>query len=1591
MFHVLILDDDPFFCRVLSRSLERNPDLPCRTVTATSADEAERAVAQASDPFDVFLIDQRLGPGPDGIDVLQNLLRLSPDSSAVVFTQQGDDEAGMRAYRAGAYRYMYKTSQPEELVLVLRSLRDWRETRRERDWLRVLTEIAEAAQRVLTVSKVSEVIVRAAPRFGFARARLWLLDTSAKALIGCQQYGNTGLDTFAGTSMPLDQAPYAAQVVQAREPVIWSDLSSGETFLQQHFGDKGFLPSSGEWVGLPLWSGAQCLGALMLDGYTGAGRFGGELLQSLALFGQQVAAALARAQLYEREIRHRTELEMLSELGRRISSRAAEVEASALLWELRNLVGRWVRVDSFMLVLRDPSPEQLDIRLHTENGEQKRRRRVTIAGNLAGYIIERGQPLLLTRDGPAFREQHGIRRHPREPRCWLGVPLLVEGVAFGAIVVQSFDRDDAYTDADQQLLTAVANQVAGAIRTALLREDAERDSRRLAMLQRVGRELMRLAMQKEEWLWHATLTAATADYALEFNRAMLFLINGPDEALRGWMGIGQLSSREARVAWKRDLRRKFTFDEYLRHLQEGQLPSTPVDAIVRDLELPPCGSRDAFQAALRERRCVLVEEREVAKRLPPEFVEAFKRTDYALLPLFVGDRPLGVLVVDNIHNQEPLRERPLKQLETLLAQVALVHENARQRAATDQFIDVNHAVLAQVADLPLKDTLVQICAAAQRIVGADCTLVYPLVPGTDINEPVYDIDNTGHFGLREDFLPREKPGVAGVTTYVLQSSEPVTVDHVDTYQWPDGQHRADSPFLQREGICAFIAVPIHDVTTDAISGILYLNYRTPQSFSRDDVRRAVSFASLAGAAIRSGRARERELEIIRGVLETALRPEVDRDTVVRALLEAAGDLLDRLDARVALVLREWSSETAQNGRSSEVRRQYLVDGGRLITSTQQRVDSGITGHAFRTREDQLVRDVSEPEWARLYQVRTDDPASSAAAPTRSELDVLIRLEGQTLGLFNIEAPTVAAFSETDRQILRRLAAAAAFALDNLRRQEHLRGVLSAAEAVITPTRLSETLDAVLEAIRRIAPDVSTVTIWYKDVISGRVQLGKSFGVNHPEKMQTEAHHAHGSVLTVMEAAGPIWAAHVHDDPRLTGRFAHDERIVSSAAFPLRADGETVGAMFFSYRQTHEFTREEGVLFPILVTIAAISVRDALRLEALHNERDRLKAAIDITEAVGATLDLGETLRRIMRTLSGLFPDAQPCVLIHDDRKHTLEFHPASLEFYRIANPDRAAPLDLNGARGIVCRVGRRALQYGEVVWENVGDVQADPDYYETIPETRSELCLGLMSVDQRLLGVLALESARRARFRDDDVALVRGIGPAISIAIEQAKRSAELSFRTSVANATAWAADFAHDINHEIALIDKYAYVLKPALPVDQQALAEKIRDSAHRLQAYSGLPRVNRLEEFALDSWLGPRVTKFAAPFRERVECRFEPGCDERRVRASRIHVERVLRHLMRNAAEAMEGPGQLTVRTVRRDGFAEVQVSNNGPPIPEDVRQRLFREPVTTKRDSHGENGGGHGLLFARWAVMEMGGSIELISQPGEEVTFAFTLPFA
>ena len=116
------------------------------------------------------------------------------------------------------------------------------------------------------------------------------------------------------------------------------------------------------------------------------------------------------------------------------------------------------------------------------------------------------------------------------------------------------------------------------------------------------------------------------------------------------------------------------------------------------------------------------------------------------------------------------------------------------------------------------------------------------------------------------------------------------------------------------------------------------------------------------------------------------------------------------------------------------------------------------------------------------------------------------------------------------------------------------------------------------------------------------------------------------------------------------------------------------------------------------------------------------------------------------------------------------------------------------------------------------------------------------------------------------------------------------------------------------------------------------------------------------------------------------EVSCEEGLfTRGHEDRLERVLGHLVQNAFDATPADGRVWIAASRHSGQVLVEVGDTGTGMDEDfVQNRLFRPFGSTKHD-----GMGIGTYESHQYIRELGGSIDVQSQPGKGTVMRITLP--
>jgi PAS domain S-box-containing protein len=113
-------------------------------------------------------------------------------------------------------------------------------------------------------------------------------------------------------------------------------------------------------------------------------------------------------------------------------------------------------------------------------------------------------------------------------------------------------------------------------------------------------------------------------------------------------------------------------------------------------------------------------------------------------------------------------------------------------------------------------------------------------------------------------------------------------------------------------------------------------------------------------------------------------------------------------------------------------------------------------------------------------------------------------------------------------------------------------------------------------------------------------------------------------------------------------------------------------------------------------------------------------------------------------------------------------------------------------------------------------------------------------------------------------------------------------------------------------------------------------------------------------------------------------------RVRADPDRLLQVLANLLSNAAKFSPRNGQVEILVTRTDGRVSVAVTDHGPGIPEDFRDRVFERFTQADASSSRQKGGtGLGLSISKAIVERHGGRLGFTTETGKGTTFTFELP--
>lgn len=246
-------------------------------------------------------------------------------------------------------------------------------------------------------------------------------------------------------------------------------------------------PDSHDWLGVPMMRDGQPRGGLVVQSYRPDIGFSEEDLALLEFVGSHILTALERKQGKEDlEKRVRLRTRQLAEANRGLQQEilerqraqrlqaalfqiaelaTADIGQDAFYRRVHTVVGELLNAENFFIALLSDDrltltfPYSVDAVLAPPSERP-------LARGLSEYVLRLGRPLRVENGDIEELERRGEvapGRMNSPAMSWLGVPLIVGDEAIGLVTVQSYRPDVVYSEADQELLSFVASQIASSL------------------------------------------------------------------------------------------------------------------------------------------------------------------------------------------------------------------------------------------------------------------------------------------------------------------------------------------------------------------------------------------------------------------------------------------------------------------------------------------------------------------------------------------------------------------------------------------------------------------------------------------------------------------------------------------------------------------------------------------------------------------------------------------------------------------------------------------------------------------------------------------------------------------------------------------------------------------------------------------------------------------------------------------------------------------------------------------------------------------------------------------------------------------------
>ncbi len=582
---------------------------------------------------------------------------------------------------------------------------------------------------------------------------------------------------------------------------------------------------------LPIQNELDLQGLILVGSYNG--QLNEESLEPILNLCQLAATIFGQVATIEQSEKSARETETLTAITNAIKT---PWNTTAFFEAIYEQIVKNIGSHAFVSALYDEKTSSINIPYLFEDGRAGSLEAFSLGEGLTSLLIRTKQPLLFNENVQNQASALGAKTQGKLAKSWMGTPLVIDNEVIGALIVQDFDKEGAFSEEQLEYLGTLANQVSRILYNARVLDQAQNQIHKLQAATEIARDISS-ALNLDELLLKAINLIRDR---FNFYHASIFLIDPGEHSAVIREATGEAGAQLKRIGHKLAVGSKSIVG-----FVAGQGEPLVVNDITKD-----------------------------ATHLPNPMLPETRAE--AAIPLKIGERILGVLDVQSTVPYS-FGSNDLNIFQTLADQLAIAVNNTELFAEIQEHLS-QHRLLHHITTSAASGTTLEE-ALASAVKGLQVTLGGDRVSILLSDDERKKLTVKASVGYSESIIDMTIPFGSGVTGWVASHRKPLRVNDINQ----DARYILVSSNTRSE-----LALPL--IFRNDILGVLNVESEQTAAYNENDEEMLGTLAGSLAAIIANARLvdqirKQAERERLLNEISSKIRRSTDMHTILNTTIQ----------------------------------------------------------------------------------------------------------------------------------------------------------------------------------------------------------------------------------------------------------------------------------------------------------------------------------------------------------------------------------------------------------------------------------------------------------------------------------------------------------------------------------------------------------------------------------------------------------------------------------------------------------------------------------------------------------------------------------